>query len=280
MFYKEEFITTDFSAVFTQVGYYDLAELQTSGYRNDANVSVEMDALCCLKYFPCVQNLILKPGLINIDDLQYLYNLPLKRLKLNYFNDSFCEYTIDLGQFPNLEFVSARDSFNFYNVDQCAFLKTLHVYQWSMRTLELLGRSNIVALKISVGKLISLKGIESLSHLRYFSLSYQRSLTDVRDIGTCVSLEHLEMVNCGKVDITNIPMLDNLKILELSGRQVIDNCYYFKRFPKLEYLILGCKILDGDLSRLLLLKHCALLTDHRHYTHKNSDLPKSDFRRM
>lgn len=239
-----------------------------------------MDALCCLECFPCVQNLILKPGLINVDDLQYLYNLPLKCLILSYFNDSFCEYTIDLGQFPALEFVYARDSFNFYNVDQCTSLKTLYVYQWSMPTLELLGRSDIEVLKISVGKLTSLKGIGTLSHLRHFSVSYQRSLTDVKDIGARVSLEHLEMGNCGKVDLESIPTLDNLKILELFGCQIIENCDYFKRFPRLEYLILDCKILDGELSQFLRLKHCALLTDHRHYTHKNSDLPKSNFRKM
>ena len=88
------------------------------------------------------------------------------------------------------------------------------------------------------------------------------------------NLEYLEIESCGSLNLYQIPSMCHLKYLVIAGSQVIKNCSFFERFPQLEYLVLGVKILDGDISPLLKLKHCALLSDCRHYSHKNLDLPK------
>ena len=47
---------------FIEIGSYDEEELAKLGSLPFRNVSVELDALQCLRFFPCVENLILRPG--------------------------------------------------------------------------------------------------------------------------------------------------------------------------------------------------------------------------
>lgn len=268
-----EFID-DYSAEFTQVGAHDEEELRTSGPRNDENAALELDALSCLRFFPHVTNLILKPGQISQAHLPYLYHTPAKRLKLDYDSDSQDEYTMDLGKFPGLECVFSLTEFNFQNVQNCKELHTLTVQKWYTSDLRQLAHGKLTSLKILSGKLTSLSSLHRLHELKSLSVSNQRSLTCIADLAACPVLEHLEIDSCSRLDLQAIPELPQLKSLVLIGRQTIGDCAFFSRFPNLERLILGVKILDGDLSPLLKLKHCTILTDHRHYSHKNAALPK------
>ena len=274
MQFKTEFIGADYSAVFTQIGLHDESELSEFGQRNDENISIELDALQCLRYFPQATNIILRPGYINTKNLDLLYNLPIKRLELDYFSDCIDDYTIDLGRFTCLNYVFSRSSYNFKNIDKCLSLKTLTVQTWCSYDLTALGNCNIEKLKILSGKLKSINGICGLSSLKYLAISYQRSLKDFAEMNHNANLEYLEIESCGSLDLYHIPSIYHLKHLVIVGSQVIKNCSFFERFPNLEYLVLGVKILDGDISPLSKLKHCALLSDCRHYSHKNSDLPK------
>ena len=271
---KTEFIGDDYSAVFTQIGLHDESELSELGQCNDENISIELDALQCLRYFPQATNIILRPGCINTENLDLLYNLSLKRLKLDYFSDCIDDYTIDLGRFTRLKYVFSRSSYNFQNIDKCLSLKKLTVQTWCSYDLKALGNSNLEKLKILSGKLKSIDGICGLSYLKYLAISYQRSLKDFSEMIHNPNLEYLEIESCGSLNLYQIPSMCHLKYLVIAGSQVIKNCSFFERFPQLEYLVLGVKILDGDISPLLKLKHCALLSDCRHYSHKNLDLPK------
>lgn len=275
MYYKQEFIGSDFNGLFLQIGIHDEEELFTSNLLDDENLSVELDALRCLRFFPKVQNLILRPGCINPDETQYLYSLPVKHLKLDYYSDTWDEYAIDLGRFQQLDFVFSRTQYNFVNTQNAHRLKTLVVQQWADCDLLFLEASNITRLELLEGCLKSLIGLESLAKLRELSVSNQRSLRDLSLLARCPQLEILEIETCGKVNLDTIPIHLGIKSLRLIGRQQIESSSFFLRFPCLEALLLGMKVVDGDISSFLKLKHCVILTDYRHYCYRNSDLPKS-----
>lgn len=270
---KLEFID-DYSSLFTQVGKHDEDELNTLGERSDRNVSLDLDALPCLRFFPYVTNLILRPGHINKDCLQYLYCAPIKRLKLDYYSDSLDEYTIDLSQFSKLECVFSRTEFNFRNVSKSRGLRSLVVQEWYTSDLQRVCHDKLSKLKIMSGKLKSLDGIHQLHELKLLSISNQRLLTSISGIENCFNLESLEIESCGRLNSSQIPTMPRLRSLVIIGHQTIENCMFFLRFPNLERLILGIRIIDGDISYLLNLRHCSIITDYRHYSHKNADLPK------
>ena len=71
---------------FIEIGSYDEEELAKLGSLPFRNVSVELDALQCLRFFPCVENLILRPGEISEEGLGYLRGLRIISLKLDYYN--------------------------------------------------------------------------------------------------------------------------------------------------------------------------------------------------
>lgn len=270
---KLEFID-DFSAEFLRVGKYDEEVLQNLGKQSFENISLELDALHCLRFFSNINNLILRPGRINENDIHCLDNLPIKRLKLDYYSDSQDEYTIDLGIFKKLEHVFSRTQYNFRNIEKCKNLKSLVVQEWYSSDLSYLKNVSICKIKVLSGKLKTLRGIHQFIGLRHLSVSNQRFLVDITDLQFCSGLEHLEIESCGKIQLGSFPTIESLHTLILIGRQTIENCTFFSRFPCLKKLILGMKIMDNDTSPLLCLKHCTILTDSRHYTHKNADLPK------
>ena len=274
MQFKRQFIDR-YCDNFVQVGNNDEEELSAKGEQNENNVSVELDALHCLRFFPHVTNLILRPGSINKEHLCHLHSLPLKRLKLDYYSDLQDEYTLDLGKFPSLECLVSRTQLNFRNIEKCTHMRTLVVQEWHSSNLEYLDNSNIEKLSILSGRLVSVQEIARLNRLKSISISNQRFLRDITEIAKCRTLEYLEIDSCNKMDLDRIPILPSLRSLVIIGRQEIDNCNFFSRFPALERLVLGVRIRDGDLSPLTNLKHCAILSDYRHYTHKNIDLPKS-----
>lgn len=274
MFFKQEFIGSGFHDLFLQVGSYDEEELRTSDLHDVENISIELDALHCLRFFPRAENLILRPGRMNPNDTHYLYDLPVKFLKLDYYSDTWDEYTIDLGAFQQLNFVFSRTQCNFKNVRNAQSLKTLVVQEWHECNLLSLTASGIARLELMQGRLDSLIGIESLPGLIELSLSNQRLLRDLSPLGNCKRLELLEIDSCNKADLETIPSHPSIKSLRLVGRQKIASQSYFLRFPSLEKLILGIKIMDGDISSFLRLRHCVILTDYKHYNYRNSELPK------
>lgn len=79
---------------FVEIGSYDEEELIKMGMHTGKNLSIELDALPCLRFFPHVENLIVRPGTIHKDTLNYLKDLPIRTLKLDYYSDCMDPYTI------------------------------------------------------------------------------------------------------------------------------------------------------------------------------------------
>lgn len=263
---------------FVEVSSYDEAELSKFGPLPFRNISIELDALRCLRFFPNVENLILRPGEICEVDLEYLKNLPIVSLKLDYYSDCVDLYTIDLAQFPNLQFLFSRTQYNFSNVAICQTLDTLVVQEWFSNDLTCLSRSSLRALSIFSGKLQCFEGVQLMPQLLSISVANQRLLSDVHCLKMCCSLESLSVETCNRIPVLQIPGLPNLRYLELIGSQRVDNLFFLNNYPKLEYLQLGIFVVDGNLQILSRLKHCTILSDCKHYSARNADLPKSQRR--
>ena len=221
---------------FIEIGSYDEEELAKLGSLPFCNVSVELDALQCLRFFPCVENLILRPGEISEEGLGYLRGLRIISLKLDYYSDCIDLYAIDLVG------------------------------------------SSLRALCIFNGKLQRVEGIQAIPQIISLSIANQRRLSDVHYLNLCCGLESLAIERCNRIHVSQIPPLPNLRYLELIGSQTADDLSFLENYPRLEYLLLGILVINGNMQVLSKLKHCAIMSDCKHYSIKNTDLPKAQHR--
>ena len=273
MRYTSEFINKRM-VDFIEIGSYDEAELTDRGSLSFPNVSVSMDALKCLRFFPCIENLVLRPGEISEEGLEHLNGLHIISLKLDYYSDCIDLYTINLAQFPDLQFLFSRTQYNFINAAMCPNLCTMVVQEWLSADLTYLAGSHLRALSIFGGKLHSLEGVQLLPEIISILIANQRQQRDAHWLESCCRLESLAIESCNRIPVLQIPVLPNLRYLELAGLQKLKDLTFLNRFPRLEYLLLDVFVIDGNLQALSKLKHCVIMSDHKHYSVKNADLPK------
>lgn len=277
MYYEKRFLHRLYED-FLIVGLHDYEELQQAGPLKNEHIELSMDALRCLKFFPSIKHLILTPGKITVEELCTLNGLSVKSLKLNYYSYEVDHHTLDLTYFPQLELIFARTQYCFKNISKCTKLQTLIVQEWFDDSLVSLSGSSIKALKLFSGKLKSLDGIEKISRLVSLSIANQRQLDNCLRL-SMTSLESLEIVSCNKVDISQIPVLSDIRMMHLSGKKIIPNVETILQLaPKLEWLLLDHVIANGELSPLKKLFHAVIVTDCRHYSLRNCDLPKAEGR--
>ena len=206
---KKEFVNRR-SLEFVEIGVYDEEELHKCGLMPNKNVAVELDALECLRFFPNIENLILRPGEIRPEGLMYLSDLPIVSLRIDYYADCIDAYTISLRHFPRLQYLFSRTQFGFSDLSACLSLQTLAVQEWSGNNLINLQSENLLALKILSGRLHSLNGLQNIPLLRSLSISNQRELSDVQELAHCNGLESLSFERCGRVNTADIPPLSQI----------------------------------------------------------------------
>ena len=274
MYYEKRFLHR-VQEMFLVVGAGDYEELLDLGVQHNRYLEISMDALRCLIFFPNVEYLIVTSGEASPKNLGALNGLHIKQLKLDYYAYDIDAHTIDLSYFPVLELLFARTQYCFQNSSKCRNLQTLIVQEWLSNSLQSLAGSSIKALKIFSGKLRSMDGVGSLPQLVSLSIANQRQLVDCSGLAaTC--LESVEIVSCNKVEITQIPVLPNTRMMHLSGKKVLPNIHIILNMaPRLEWLLLDCPVADGELAALKNLAHAVIFTDCRHYSLKSCDLPKA-----
>ncbi len=274
MFYKTRFLHR-FQENYLVVGKHDLDEIMQRGMLPDACLEVSLDAIRCLKNFPNIRHLILTSGLISEDDLPYLRGLAIRALMLDYYAEEDDLWTIDLSQFPQLELVFSITEHGFRNVEKCPRICTLIVQKWSSEDLSRLSGSRVRALKILSGKLKSMNGVDKMRELLSLDVSNQRYLANMSALENN-QLESFALITCNKIDLAMIPAMPCARMIHLEGNARIQSAGdLLSHFPKVEWLLLGNVVSDGDLSALNNLSHAVVFTDCRHYSHKNRELPKS-----
>ena len=160
----------------------------------------------------------------------------------------------------------------------CQSLCTLVVQEWLGNDLTYLVGSSLRALCIFNGKLQRVEGIQAIPQIISLSIANQRRLSDVHYLNLCCGLESLAIEKCNRIHVSPIPPLPNLRYLELIGSQTADDLSFLENYPRLEYLLLGILVINGNMQVLSKLKHCATMSDCKHYSIKNTDLPKAQHR--
>ena len=259
---------------FLCVSIADKPDIEAGIYRLAPRVAIEMNAVGELPFFRSVNKLVLLPGELREPCTPYLRECPATELKIDYYTDVIDDYTIDISAMRELRYVFSRSLYGFCNVNQAVQLKAIKVGQWSEPDFLYLKGANLAAIQILSGKIRDMSGVQQLKNLHFLSIANCRHIKDFSELGGCVKLESLILENCGTNIAATIPVIPSLKYLNLRTASIPDAAW-FDSFPNLSYLVLDAKIADGQIDRLQRLKHCVLMTDRRHYSLRNQDLPKS-----
>lgn len=272
--WHESLFFSDCAEDFLCVSIADKPDIEAGAYCLDPRVATEMNAIQELPFFRSVDKLVLLPGELQESCTPYLRDCPATELKIDYYTDVIDDYTIDISAMRQLRYVFSRSLYGFCNVKQAVHLKAIKVGQWNEPDFLYLQGANLAAIQILSGKIRDMSGVQQLSNLQFLSIANCPRIKDFSKLGECVKLESLILESCGTNIVTTMPVIPSLKYLNLRTASIPDAAW-FDRFPNLSYLVLDTKIADGQIGRLQKLRHCVLMTDRRHYSLRNQDLPKS-----
>lgn len=238
-----------------------------------------------LKQCTCLEYLMIFPAITAKDfDYSPLYELPnIKWLQCETVygidEDKICN--IDYCHFQKLKRVGISGKHGHLNVHKAENVVSLFFdfgFPNSKTLTGFLPDKNLLNLSIRQAPIVSLDGLERVPQLQKLELSYNRRLSDISALQYLhESLKYLEIDTCGKIqDFSVLHNLHNLEFLILKGSNTLQNLSFIKNMPKLRYLHLTMNVADGDLSVCLSLSY-AKIKNRKHYTHKDSELPKFYF---
>lgn len=218
-------------------------------------------------------------------DFSPLYNLEnvkLLRFKNIYGNKDRYSTTIDLSRVKGLEDLVLdinKKTLNYNNIDT---LKSLYVKGLKSNNLNELFTSKILdTLTILQCGIKSLDGIEITQNLTCLYLYYNRNLKDISSlIKNKKTLKALRIENCPKIeDFSVLAELENLELLELSGKNHLPNLNFLKKMKNLKTFVFNMYVDDGDLEQCKNLSYVYSEVDRKHYNVKDKDLPKGKYYR-
>ena len=125
----------------------------------------------------------------------------------------------------------------------------------------------------------SLEGIEQSEKMQCLYLYYNRSLKDISALANVKkTLKALRIENCPKLeDFSVLAELENLELLELTGKNTLPNLEFIKKMKNLKTFIFDMNILDGDLTPCLELSYVYSRKNRKHYNVKEKDMPKGKY---
>ncbi len=274
MLYKD-FYVGDSVEQFLCISEEDKADIAAGRYFLEPRIAIEMGAIGELPSFRAVRKLVLLPGELNGSCTEYFRGCPARELKIDYYTDEIDDYTIDISNMQQLRYVFIRSLYGIRNVNQAAHLKAVKIGEWCEPNFHYLGGAPIEALQILTGKIRDMSGIQELDNLRFLSIANCPRIKNLAGLGKCSKLESLVLENCGPNVVKTMPVIPGLKYLNIRSASIPDAAW-FHRFPDLKYLILDAKIEDGRIESFQKLRHCVLVTDRRHYSVRDKDLPKAE----
>jgi hypothetical protein len=127
---------------------------------------------------------------------------------------------LDLSVFNNLKYCQVTFNDKIKNLDNCYNLEHLTIYNYNQNDLSIIGDLNKLRyLEISNSrKLESLNGIENCSQLNRVELFYLPKLTDISKIHLLNNLKRFLVINCKKIDNSEIEKLIHLYFFAFNGK--------------------------------------------------------------
>lgn len=212
-------------------------------------------------------------------DLSSLQSLPgLKSVDIREDEryGSRAKVLLDLGKIKRLE--EFCGDYKFANgLNEATQLKTLQLSKFKkFDLLELKQLSLLDTVHLSFSNLESLDGVQNFPELQCLYLSYNRRLHDISDLcHVRKTLRALRIENCPRIqDFTVLYELENLELLELSGKNDLPNLDFINGMPNLKTLVFSMNVLNGNLSPCKNLLWAYSERNRKHYNIKDADLPK------
>lgn len=183
-------------------------------------------------------------------------------------------YDIDLLNYPFLESFNTWTLKQIYNLEKTTIKKlTLGNCKEIKNDLKVVKfPKSTEHLKLCVGSIIKLEGIEKLENIKVLELVVARKLESIGAIDKLPNLMKLKIAECKKIDYSKFTTNENIKdlsiqLLELKGG--IPDLKFLRNLPNLENLAILFKIDDGDLSPIFDLPKLKRVwfKDRKHYSH-------------
>lgn len=255
----------------------------------------------CLYRFENLENLdcfIFNDETLDLSRFQKLKTLTTTSLEpfMN-LNNSTIEELCVFGEFGSIILNTKLDPKKLSQLHRLKCLRLLHkVKDFSFEEVDIL--DNLEKIVVKQCNIKNLNGIEKCTQVKDITLWYCSSLNDISaikklpnllslDIGPCPRLKNIDdIVNneslralclhgCKNVDIEIIRTLKALRFLYLENCNPIPSIRFIDDLKNmLGLLILGTKIIDGDLTPAMRLKDAGI-TVMRHYNIDEDDLPNN-----
>lgn len=215
-------------------------------------------------------------------DYSPLYDMPqVKDLWCTTVYGAYEEYstTVDYSKVKGLESVGTSNS-GHLNYELIETLKTLSISSWKKKDLKgMLCSKKLDTLRLIQCGIHSLDGIDISDRLQCLYLHYNRSLKDISALAKVKkSLKALRIENCPKIeDFSVLGELENLELLELTGKNTLPNLQFIKQLKNLKTFVFDMNVLDGDLTPCLDLSYVFSVKNRKHYSIKDRDMPKGEY---
>ena len=202
--------------------------------------------LAFLKSFTFVERIFIVDNNLDITPLNNLKQLLV--IRMGAFTG-----VIDFDNFPSLQVLGINWTNKLKNLENSKNLTGLWLDNYKMNDLERLGNFDKLSyLYLYKPSITSLKGIEDMYSLRELNIdtaSKLESLDGLHDANK--NLINLDVYNASKLTgYSALAYLVNLEKLRFTKTGDMNDIHIFKLLPNLKRVVLGTKVLDGNMSYL------------------------------
>ena len=228
---------------------------------------------------PTLKHLRIVPADGSVEDFDFspLYKMPQIR-SLQCSIDKFFA-SIDCAKISGLESIHITNSF-FKNFNNIETLKSLGLTNYKGKDLaEAFSSIELDTLSVFQSKIKALDGIEKSQKLQCVYLYYNRFLQDICALKKVKNtLRALRIENCPNIDdFSVLQELENLELLELSGKNELPSLIFLKKMKSLKTFLFNMNVKDGDLTPCLNLSYVYSEKNRKHYNIKDKELPKNKY---
>lgn len=175
----------------------------------------------------------------------------------------------------SLHYISAFD----ISIADWKHLRKVGLYGFPYRDLLALKGLNLDVLSIqNCNQLATLQGLEQIPTLKILKINGCSKLQAIDAISQLCNLDTLQITECNRVQINSItqypPQLKSFTLAgTLSNNCRLESLNFLSSIPTLKSFMTNWRIIDGDLTPLLLLEDANILRFYRNYNLTDADLP-------
>lgn len=247
-------------------------------------ILIVAESIDFIKQCPSLKYIRIVPADSSSNGFDYspLYEMPqIKGLQCQTVYGSKNEFStsIDCGRISGLESISVTNN-GYKNYNTVKTLRSLGLSHYGERDLSGAFCSKVLdTLSLIQCKTVALDGIENSNKMQCLYLYHNRSLQDIRALEKVKnSLRALRIENCPKIsDFSVLGKLENLELLQLSGKNELPDLSFLKTMKKLKTFTFNMNVADGDLSPCLRLSYVYSEKNRKHYNIKDGELPKGQY---